>query len=154
MALMVVLAGCQGSAHKRLSLADQIRGVGQDTNQGLQIYGLRNPIVTDLMQQALLAERSRAYQRSVELLEEALVIEPDAPDILQQLAEVRLLQGQWAEARTLALRSIELGPRLGQLCKRNHRALSVAYQQLNEDNEAAKAEARVALCERSRPERF
>lgn len=154
MLLMVCLIGCQASASKRLTLADQIRGVGHDSEQGLQIFGLRNPIVTDLMEQALAAERNRAYQRSAMLLNEALMIEPDAPDILQQLAEVMIEQGKWADARTLALRSLELGPKLGHLCKRNYRALSVAYEQLNDRYEADKAWARVALCERSRPERF
>jgi len=155
--LPTVLAGCQVgpfSGTERLTLADQIRGVGTDTDEGLQIYGLRNPIVTDLMDQALKAERERSFDRAVRLLEEALVIEPQAPDILQQLAEVKLELGQWDQAKEHALSSIELGPRVGQLCKRNWRTVAFAHRQLGDADAAGWASARVPLCERTRPDRF
>ncbi len=154
---VIVLAGCQMGAFsstQRLTLAEQMRGVGTDTDQGLQIYGLRNPIVTDLMEQALKAERDRSFDRAVRLLEEALVIEPQAPDILQQLAEVKLELGQWDQAKDYAMSSIERGPRVGQLCKRNWRTVAFAHRQLGDADAAGWASARVPLCERTRPERF
>lgn len=150
---MASLTACQ-TGGGRLSLAEQIRGVGQSPSAGLQIYGLRNPIVTDLMRQALVAEQGADFDQAVGLLQEALVIEPDAPDILQQLAEVRVEQRRWRDAKALILTSIERGPRLGHLCQRNYRALSVVYAQLGDSSEAAKAAARVSLCERSKPEGF
>lgn len=142
------------SGGQRLTLAEQMRGVGTDTDQGLQIYGLRNPIVTNLMDQALEAERERSFDQAVRLLEEALIIEPKAPDILQQLAEVKLEMGQWDQAKEHALSSIELGPRVGQLCKRNWRTVAYAHQQLGDVDAAGWASARVPLCERTRPDRF
>jgi len=155
--LLACLSACQTTGvggSQRLSLADQIRGVGTDQDQGLQIFGLRNPEVSDLMAQAMQAERKGALRQAVSLLDQALAIEPNAPDILQQLAEVKLEQGRWREAQQVILRSIELGPRLGHLCKRNYRALDVAYQRMGQANDAAKARARVPFCERSAPERF
>jgi len=155
--LLLILAGCQTgglSGTQRLTLAEQIRGVGADTDQGLQIYGLRNPIVTDLMDQALKAERQGAFHQAERLLEEALLIEPQAPDILQQLAEVKLELGQWDEAKDHAMSSIELGPRVGHLCKRNWRTVAFAHRQLGDADAAGWASARVPLCERTRPERF
>lgn len=149
----LLLVGCQ-SSRPPLTLADQIRGVGAGQAQGLQIYGLRNPIVTDLMANALVAEKNKAYQQALNYLDQALTIEPNAPDILQQRAEVKIEQGRWSEAKVDILQSIELGPRLGQLCQRNWRALALTYRQLGQYSEGGKAEARVPLCERTRPERF
>jgi len=154
---IIILAGCRMGAFsgaQRLTLAEQIRGVGTDADQGLQIYGLRNPIVTDLMNQALQAERKRSFERAVRLLEEALLIEPQAPDILQQLAEVKLELGQWNQAKEHALSSIELGPRVGHLCKRNWRTMAYVHRQLGDVQAAGWASARVPLCERNRPDRF
>lgn len=155
--LTLALSACQTdpfSGGQRLTLAEQMRGVGIDADQGLQIYGLRNPIVTDLMDQALVAERERSFDHAARLLEQALLIEPQAPDILQQLAEVRLEQGQWRQAKEYALTSIELGPRVGHLCKRNWRTVAFAHRQLGDEQAAGWASARVPLCERNRPDRF
>lgn len=136
------------------ALIEWVRSSDSAQPVGLQIYGLRNPVVTELVAEALRQERRGLYEQAAGLLEEALLIEPNAPDLLQHLAEVRLEQERWAEARSLISRSIELGPRLGHLCQRNYRGLSVAYQRLGQSSDAAKALARVPLCERSRPERF
>ncbi len=155
--VLLALSGCQMGAFsgtQRLTLADQMRGVGIDTDQGLQIYGLRNAIVTDLMDQALEAEQARAFDEAVALLEQALLIEPQAPDILQQLAEVKLEQGQWRQAKEHALASIELGPRVGHLCKRNWRTVAFVHRKLGDEESAGWASARVPLCERNRPDRF
>lgn len=155
--LVLVVSACQMGPYsdgQRLTLAEQMRGVGTDSDQGLQIYGLRNPIVTELMDQALAAEREGSFDHAVVLLEQALLIEPQAPDILQQLAEVRLEQGQWQQAKEHALASIELGPRVGHLCKRNWRTVAFVHRQLGDEQAAGWASERVPLCERNRPERF
>lgn len=157
MSLILWLAGCQlnpfGGVDRRTA-AEKIRGVGVDDEQGLQIYGLRNPIVTELMERALVLEKRGRYGDALSALEQALVIEPEAPDILQQMAEVYIEQGFWQAAKARAQQSIELGPRLGHLCKRNWRTLAMAYENTGDRSEANKAAARVPLCERTRPERF
>lgn len=151
--IVALLTACQAGLG-RLTLAEQVRGVGTDTQTGLQIYGLRNPIVTDMMGKAMVAEKRRDFDQALRLLDRALVIEPNAPDILQQVAEVQLEQGRWTDAITNITKSIELGPRLGHLCKRNWRGLVVAYQNLGQWDQVGRAEARIPLCERTRPDRF
>jgi len=150
---VAVLAACQ-VGQKRLTLAEQIRGIDSEQEAGLQIYGLRNRIVTDLMSQALGAESRQDYTKALMLLDQALLIEPNAPDLLQQRAEVKIEQGRWMDAGEDVLRSIDLGPKLGQLCKRNWRALAMVYTNMGQRLDADKARARVPLCERTRPDRF
>ena len=157
MAVLTGLAGCQlgGVANPGPNqLAQSIRGGGADQPQGLQIYGLRNPVVAELMQKALDAENQGRYPLAMDYLKQAQVIEPQAPDILQQMAEVSIEQGRWDEAKALVEQSIDLGPRVGHLCQRNWRALAMVHHQQGDRQAAGKASARVALCVRDRPARF
>ena len=111
-------------------------------------------MVSELMEKALQAEMAGRHHQAMQYLRKAQVIEPQAPDILQQMAEVSVEQSRWTQALTFAKQSIELGPRVGHLCKRNWRTLALAHQKMGERQEAGKAAARVALCVRDRPARF
>ena len=125
-----------------------------EQSRGLQIFGLRNPEVATLMRRALEAESRGDFQRALTVLNEAQLIEPKAPDILQQKAEVSIELGHWNRAKTYVEQSIELGPRLGHLCQRNWRALAIVLRQMEEYPKADKAAARVPLCVRDHPARF
>jgi len=154
---VTVLAGCQlGGFGQRgpNTLAQSIRGVDGDQSQGLQIYGLRNPVVSELMDKALQAEAAGRYDLAMNHLKKAQAIEPQAPDILQQMAEVSIEQGRWDQAKAYARQSIDLGPRVGHLCKRNWRALAMVHSKTGDQQASGKAAARVELCVRDRPARF
>ena len=88
-------------------------------------------------------------------LDKALTLAPDAPDVLQDRAEVAVALAQWAQAETLAQRSWALGPKVGALCARNWQTV-LEMRQLtgtgaDKGNGLAQARAARAACRVSGP---
>lgn len=84
----------------------------------------------------------------------ALAQAPDDPELLQEAAELALLERDWEGALSLASRSYEHGPRLGELCRRNW-LLVGAVRGLHADSEGeAVARHRLGLCSPPPPVRM
>lgn len=84
----------------------------------------------------------------------ALAQSPDDPELLQEAAELALLERDWEQALRLAGRSYEHGPRLGELCRRNW-LLVGAVRGVHADPEGeAMARYRLGLCSPPRPVRM
>ncbi|HET7299942.1 MAG TPA: tetratricopeptide repeat protein, partial [Oleiagrimonas sp.] len=69
----------------------------------------------------------------------------DAPDLLQDRAELAIRLGNYAKAEQLARRSYALGPKLGSLCARNWQ--TVLEMRRIADDAAGVQRARKALGE-------
>jgi hypothetical protein len=68
------------------------------------------------------------------------------------MAEVQLQQSEYQQALNFAVRSYDTGPRVGELCARNWRTISVARDHLGDARGAREAESRAQGCMVTRPE--
>ncbi len=156
-AVIAVLAACatqQPAPVEERTVEERVRAPAADASEGLQVYSLRNPAVMELSEAAVQAEQAGDLDRAAMLLERALRIESRDPELLQQMAEVQLGQGDFDQAASFAARSFDQGPRVGEICQRNWRTLAVARERLGEDGAAAEARRRLSECQVRPPERF
>lgn len=127
---------------------------GGEEPRGLQVYPLRNPAVRELEHAAEAAREAGDLERAENLLERALRIEARDPELLQHMAELQLARGRWEQAEHYALRSWELGPQVGDICRRNWQAMALARERSGQVIPAEQARERARLCPVEPPERF
>lgn len=127
---------------------------GQDERE-LNVQPLRDPQVEDLRASGMAALSQRQLDVASVDLQKALEIMPDDPAVLQENAEVALLQGNLPQAETLASKAVDLGSAVGPLCRRHWETIrQVRQKQLDlasvvppreKDTAAAERNARVAV---------
>ncbi len=120
----------------------------------MQVYSLQNPAVKQLTAQADNAERAGDLDLATGYLERALRIQPQDPQLLQHMAELKLQKEDYQQALNFAVRSYDSGPRVGEICSRNWRTISVAREHLRDANGANEAETRATQCMNTRPKGF
>jgi len=154
---LLLLAACAAQAPAPVDervAAEQVRAPAAAETRGLEVFPLRNPAVAELSEAAVQAERAGDLPRAATLLERAIRIEPRDPELLQQMAEVRLDQDQWDQAESHARRSFDVGPRVGELCQRNWRTIAVARERQGDMDGARAARERLQSCVVEPPRRF
>lgn len=95
----------------------------------LEVQPLRDPLVEDLRQRAIDAERAQRYDEAAAALDKALTLSPDDPALLQERAEAALLQRDADRAESLARRALDSGAKVGPLCRRHAATLVVALRE-------------------------
>jgi len=133
---------------------ERVRAPAEGSDDELQVFRVRNPAVEALGRQAEVAERGGDLDRAEMLLERALRIDARDPFILQQLAELHLTRGRLDQAESFATRSWELGPRVGEVCRRSLRTLMIVAERQGRWDDAFQTEARLPRCRVAPPERF
>lgn len=160
LALVLLIAACATQAPAPVEhrddgrVVERVRAPAAEESRGLQVYPLRNPAVTELTEAAARAESDGDLDRAATLLERALRIEPRDPELLQNMAEIRLAQGNWEQADSHARRSFDVGPRVGELCQRNWRTMALARERMEQFDSAHQARERLAGCQVEPPPRF
>lgn len=96
-----------------------IHAAAGDDDRELAVQPLRDPQVEDLRETAQQARVSRDFAAAADALNQALLLVPEDPAVLQERAEVALLQGDYARADTLAQRAFQLGSQVGPLCRQH-----------------------------------
>ncbi|WP_255470602.1 hypothetical protein [Pseudoxanthomonas sp. 3HH-4] len=96
-----------------------IHAAAGDDDRELAVQPLRDPQVEDLREQAQQARAAGNVSAAAEALNQALLLVPEDPAVLQERAEVALLQGDFPRADTLAQRAFELGSQVGPLCRQH-----------------------------------
>jgi len=129
----------------------RVREPASEDSAGVQVYSLQNPAVKQLTEQARGAERAGNLDQASGYLERALRIQPRDPQVLQHMAEIKLQKEDYQQALNFAVRSYDIGPRVGEICSRNWRTISVAREHLNDAGGASDAEARASQCMNTRP---
>lgn len=129
----------------------RVRDPASEDSAGVQVYSLQNPAVKQLTAQAEGAERAGDFDQAGGYLERALRIEPRDPQLLQHMAEIKLQKEDYQQALNFAVRSYDSGPRVGEICSRNWRTISVAREHLKDLNGANDAEKRAGQCMNTRP---
>lgn len=131
-----------------------IRQAAGDGEGELSVQPLRDARVEDLRERAAREEAARDYAAAAASLDAALEIVPQDPALLQERAEIALLQGEPATAGELAQRAYSLGAQVGPLCRR-HWATLQQLRLLEGDAEgAAQAQAQVDGCKAGVLDRF
>lgn len=100
-------------------LVAEIRAAALPVPGELEVHPLRDPMVEDLRAAAASAERERRYADAAAALDRALALAPQDPAVLQERAEVAVLERDLDRAANLARRAFEEGARLGPLCRRH-----------------------------------
>lgn len=153
----VLLVAC--SSQPPASIEDRevttrVRAPAKEESAGVQVYSLQNPAVRQLTAQAEGAERAGDLDLATGYLERALRIQPLDPQLLQHMAELKLQKEDYQQALYFAARSYDTGPRVGEICSRNWRTISVAREHLRDATGANEAEARATQCMNTRPKAF
>lgn len=155
--LLLFLAGCATQAPAPVEGPDvdaTVREPASEDSEGVQVYSLQNPAVKQLVVQAKSAEGAGNLDQATGLIERALRIEPQDPQLLQQMAELKLQEADYQQALNFAVRSYESGPRVGEICSRNWRTISVARERLQDMSGSVDAEARAKQCMNIRPKKL
>jgi len=131
-----------------------VRAAGEGVDSAVQVQPLRDPAIDGFLDRAVAAEQANDYDTAVAAAGEALGLAPEAPDILQYLAELELARGAWTRAEELAMQSFNLGPRVGSLCARNWQTLVETRTALADEATVADARQRVKACRVPPPPRM
>lgn len=131
-----------------------IRAYGAAEDAGLVVQPLRDPRVEDLRADAVRLEAAGDVAGAARMLDEALGIVPGDPALLQERAEVALLQGDFALAGSLAEQAWSLGARVGPLCQRHQATLEQLRLAEADAAGAAAAREQIAACRVTGPARY
>lgn len=153
-ALAVSLAACSSAPPpslpvdtttpaQRMAAVEKVAGV-EDTE--LSVQPLRDSQVSDLRDSAQRKRAAGDLVGAAGLLDQALALVADDPGVLQERAEVALLQGDWAGAEKFAKRAIDLGSKTGPVCRRHWATIEQARLARGEKENAASAQAQINGC--------
>lgn len=127
-------------------LVAEVRAIGAQAADGLEVQPLRDPAVEDLRAAATRHEVAREFGEADRALQQALAITPEDPELLQHRAEIALHREQFEHAEKMANASYERGPRLGALCRRNWTTIRLAREMRGNAEGASLAGAQTAKC--------
>ena len=153
-ALFVAACATSPKAPAEPDVDARVRQPAQQDSAGVQVFPLENGAVTELLADASAAEQNGQLEQASMSLERALRIQPRNPEILQSMAEVNLQMADYEQALNFATRSYDLGPRVGEICSRNWRTISVSREYLGDHSGSVEAEKRASNCMVTKPEGF
>lgn len=128
---------------QRMAAVDAIAGI-DDTE--LSVQPLRDAQVDDLRETAISKRKAGDLAGAAEDLNQALMLVDNDPGILQERAEVALLQADWARAEALARKAVGLGSRTGPLCRRHWATIEQSQLARAEKENAISAHAQIEGC--------
>lgn len=112
----------------------------------VQVYPLQNPAVRVLRERSTEQREAGDLRGALDSNAAALELAPENPLLMQDRAELHLLDGDYREALRLAQKSWQLGPRVGPLCERNWNTIALAAPRVGNDEAALEARRRVTDC--------
>lgn len=131
-----------------------IRAAAGDGSDELAVQPLRDAQVEDLRQDAQRLEGGKQYADAAKALDQALAIVADDPALLQERAEVAVLQRDFPGAGKLAERAYGLGSKVGPLCRRHWATIERVRLVHGDAVGAAKAKEQSVACKVAAPNRF
>jgi len=121
------------------------RAAGADDTE-LSVQPLRDPQVDDLRETAKAKRQAGDLAGAAAALDQALGLVSGDPAVLQERAEVSVLQADWPAAERLAKQAIALGSKTGPLCRRHWATIEQSRLARAEKEDAASARAQIVLC--------
>lgn len=132
----------------------QVRAAGEREKSAIEVAPLRDPGVQGLEHAAQSDERAGKYDDADAKLVQALKLAPDAPELIQDRAEIAIRRQDYPLAEKLAKQSFEMGPKSGSLCARNWQTIVEMRLQASDTNGANAARGELAKCHIAGPNRF
>jgi len=132
----------------------QIRAAGEREKSAIEFKPLRDPGVQGFEQAAMADDRAGKYDDADEKLQQALKRAPDAPELIQDRAEIAVRKQDFAQAEKLARQSFDLGPKSGSLCARNWQTIYEMRMQVDDQAAAMAARTELGKCHIAGPNRF
>ncbi|MEG2806112.1 hypothetical protein [Stenotrophomonas sp.] len=129
---------------QRMAAVDAV-AAGSDAKE-LAVQPLRDAEIEDLRMNAQAKRQANDLAGAAEALNQALLISEGDPSILQERAEIALLQGDWTRAETLARKAVELGSKTGPLCRRHWATIEQSRLARGEKENAVSAHAQLEGC--------
>jgi tetratricopeptide (TPR) repeat protein len=123
-----------------------IRAAGEGLDSAVQVQPLRDPAIDGFLKKAHDAEAAQDFPAAIAATDSALKLAPDAPDILQYMAELEIARGEWSKADALAMKSFSLGPKVGSLCARNWQTVVEARAATHDAATVTQAQQRLKEC--------
>lgn len=160
--LPLLLAGCGAGpdarpAHPALApeaMVAAIRAAAGDADGELAVQPLRDTRVEDLRAEAARLEAAGDISGAARALDQALEVVGNDPALLQERAELAVLQQDFALAGQLAERAYALGAQVGPLCRRHWATLEQLRLRDGDAAGVASARAQVEACRVTGPERY
>lgn len=131
-----------------------IRAAGDREKSVIDVNPLRDAGISALQDAAKSDEQAGRYADAAAKLDQAIKLSPEAPDLLQDRAEVAISLKDFARAERLAHQSWSLGPRLGPLCARNWQTIVEMRLQAGDAGGAATARKWLASCHKAGVPRY
>lgn len=131
-----------------------IRAAGDEGEDAVAVHPLRDPRVEDLRAEAEHLQGVGDVDGAARALDRALEVVDNDPALLQERAELAVLQGEYARAGQLAERAHALGARVGPLCRRHWATLEQLRLREGDAASAAAARTRLEACRVSGPVRY
>lgn len=131
-----------------------IRGAAGDGDGELAVQPLRDPMVEDLRERAVALEAQGDLAGAVSALEQALGIVDSDPALLQERAELAILERDFARAGALAERGYALGAQVGPLCRRHWVTLEQVRLMAGDVAGATSARTQADGCRVAGPQRY
>lgn len=131
-----------------------IRAAGDREQSVIDVNPLHDPGVTALQDAAKRDEQAGKYADAAAKLDQALKLNPDSPDLLQERAEMAIRLRDYAGAERLAHKSWSLGPKLGPLCARNWQTIVEMRLQARDPAGAETARKWVQQCHKAGVPRY
>ncbi|WP_303636479.1 MULTISPECIES: tetratricopeptide repeat protein [Stenotrophomonas] len=153
--LCLALAACVSSAPPVATPVDTttpaqrlaaVEAAAGPDDKELSVQPLRDSQVEDLRQTAVRQRQAHDLAGAASSLDQALQIVAGDPSVLQERAELSLLQGRWAEAETFARKAVDLGSKTGPLCRRHWATIEQARLARGEKENAVSAHAQIEGC--------
>lgn len=139
------------SAHDQVAA---IRAAGDREQSIIDVTPLREPGIAALQETAKRDEQVGRYADAAAKLDQAIKLNPDAPDLLQDRAEMAIRLSDYARAEQLAHKSWSLGPKLGPLCARNWQTIVEMRLQAHDQAGADTARKWVQQCHKAGVPRY
>jgi len=133
LAVLLLMVACSSNTPAPVEdreVTKRVRAPASEESAGVQVYSLQNPAVKQLTAQAEGAERSGDLDLATGYIERALRIQPQDPQLLQHMAELKLQKEDYQQA------------------------LNFAREHLRDSNGASEAEARATQCMNTRPKGY
>ena len=102
--LMVACSSQTPAPVEEREVTTRVRAPASEESAGVQVYSLQNPAVKQLTAQAEGAEQKGDLDLATGYIERALRIQPQDPQLLQHMAELKLQKEDYQQALNFAVR--------------------------------------------------
>jgi len=137
-----------------VTMVQAIRASAGDGDGELAVQPLRDPMVEDLRARAVTLEAQGDLAGAVAALDEAMTIVDSDPALLQERAELAILQNDLPRATQLAERAYALGAQVGPLCRRHWITLEQVRLSTGDAEGATQARGQADGCRVAGPNRY